>query len=138
MDDNKNQIKPFRWGCTSERKSLLKTCISSSCYGISALRKVVKFSRLVVIDDCPVTLLIHYWYPEASNLSYLFFTQIIFNPHLNQHAKIEVSEVLPNHTKSSASFHTECNHKFSSLPKKAGSSSRSFKRLLFTNAYLLN
>ena len=84
MDDDKNQIKPFSWGFKSGKISLIKSCIPSPYSYLSDSNKEGKFENWTVIDDLTVTFLIQFWYPQVSNLRYLSFSPLIFNPDLNK------------------------------------------------------
>ena len=45
-------------------------------------RKQEKTTKKIVISDCPVTFLIHYWYTETSILIYISFSPLVFHPTL--------------------------------------------------------
>ena len=57
-----------------------------------------------IIYEWPVTLLLHYWYPEASILRYPPFNPLVVHPTLNKIAIILGSKVLPDQKKVSTPF----------------------------------
>ena len=78
-----------------------------------------KFNRKItmstVIYECPVPIILQYWYPQASGFSCLPFAPLIGNPALNKIDILVGKTVFHEHTKVFAPFFTERNPKFSTL-----------------------
>ena len=82
MVTNKNQT--FQTKIKFMETSLTNYLSPSLCFYLSISNNSGINTKLTVIYDFPVTLLLHYWSPEASNLRYLSFTPIIFHPFLKK------------------------------------------------------
>ena len=78
------------------------------------IRKV-KDVKSTVFYGCPLTVLLQYWYPEASYLICLHFPPLVFHPNLKQISIILVPIVLPNDTKVLSLFFTEYDLNFLTL-----------------------
>ena len=98
------KVKTFSWECKSGKTSLTKSWSSSLCFYLSLSKNAGKITDTIVISDYPVTLLIHYWYPEASNLRYLSFVPLVFHPTRNKIDITVVPTVSPEHKKSPPPF----------------------------------
>ena len=97
----------FRSGCNS-RKGPIQTHVSPPTVSASlSKRKKVKDAKSTVFYGFPLTVLLQYWYPEASYLRCLYFPPLVFHPTLKQIAIIVRPIVLPNDTKVLSLFFTE-------------------------------
>ena len=75
----------------------------------------LKDVKSTVFYEYPLTVLIQYWYTEASYLRCLYFPPLVFHPTLKKIAIIVVPTVLPNDTKFLSPFFTEYDLNFLTL-----------------------
>ena len=57
-------------------------------------------TKLRVIYECIFTFLLHYWYPEVSNLGYLYFSPLVSHTTLKNIDTMVRPKFLPEHKKS--------------------------------------
>ena len=115
MYANKIRTKPFIWGCKSCKVLLENSHRSSYCSFLSISNKSGEIVKLTVVGDWPITLMLHYWSPYASNMRHFSFSPLILHRSLNKIDTIEGTTVLPYPPNFSASLWNKCDPKFPTL-----------------------